>query len=73
MSSPKNPAIFYGAIVVAVIALALSIYYMIPGYSHILVTHDSTAMHLTHAIGFAAITVVCIIAALVNRPKPASK
>lgn len=73
MSSPKNPVIFYGGIVVAVIALALSVYYILPGYSHVLVTHDPTARHVTHAVGFAAIAIVAIIAALVTRPKSSAK
>ncbi|MBV9689037.1 MAG: hypothetical protein JO202_04930 [Ktedonobacteraceae bacterium] len=69
MVRSNNPTLFFGAIGVAVIAVALSVYYIIPGYSHILVTHDPMAGHPTHALGFAAIAVVCIIAALVNRPK----
>jgi hypothetical protein len=69
MVRSNNPVLFFGAIGVAVIAIALSVYYIMPGYNHILVTHDPMAGHPTHALGFAAIAVVCIIAALVNRPK----
>lgn len=73
MGSPKNPLVFYGAIVVAIIALALAIYYVIPGYDHLLVTHDSASMHPTHAAAFGGIAVICIIAALVTRPKSSTR
>ena len=65
----KNPALFYGAIVVAVIALALSIYYIIPGIYHPLTSTPPYDSHPTHAIAFFALTVICVIAALVSRPK----
>ncbi len=67
----KNPAVFFGAIVVAVIALILAIYYAVPGVNHVLVTDPATAtqFQLKHVVLFAAIFIVCIIAALVTRPK----
>ena len=51
----KNPAIFFGAIVVAVIALALGIYYAIPGVYHILTSGSHPAMEPqpSHIILFA--------------------
>lgn len=66
----KYPAIFYGAIIVAVIAIAACIYYILPGYYHILATHDFTSPQYKHAILFGAIFVVCVIGALVTRPRP---
>ena len=70
MNQPKNPALFYGAIAVAVIFLALSVFYIIPGPYHPLTFSGTpTDMHPTHAVGFFAIAVVCVIAALVTRPK----
>lgn len=69
MVRSKNLTLFFSAIGVAIIAIALSVYYITPGHDHLLVTHDPLAMHPTHALGFAAIAVVCIIAALINRPK----
>ena len=69
MNKPKNPALFFGAIIVAIIALALSIYYIVPGPYHLLTTHDYTSSHPTHAVLFFAIAIVCVIAALVTRPK----
>ncbi len=65
----KNPAVFYGAIIVAVVALALAIYYVVPGINHVLVSGNPTAMHLKHVALFGAICVLGIIAALVTRPK----
>jgi hypothetical protein len=65
----KNPAIFFGAIVVAVISALIAVYYAIPGPYHVLTTHDYTSSHPTHVLLFAGITVVCILAALVTRPK----
>ncbi len=70
--SLKNPAIFYGAIVVGIIALVLSIYYFIPGVHHVLVSGDPNAVHLKHAVGLLAIAIVCGIGALVTRPKPST-
>lgn len=71
MGTPKNPALFFGGIGVAIIAIALSVYYIIPGYSHILVTHDPTSTHLSHAVLFAAIALISILAAAVSRPRRA--
>ncbi len=71
MSHVKNPALFYGALAFALFTLIACIYYLIPGFSHILVTHDPLSMHPTHAAAFAALTIISIIAALVNRPKTA--
>jgi hypothetical protein len=68
----KNPAVFYGAIIVAVIALALAIYYVIPGINHVLVSGNPTAMHLKHVALFGVIAVLGVIAALVTRPKAAT-
>jgi uncharacterized membrane protein len=65
----KNPVLFYGAIVVAVLALALSIYYLVPGIYHPLTTTPPLASHPTHAVAFFALAVIGVIAALVSRPK----
>lgn len=68
----KNPAVFYGAIVVAIVSLALAIYYVVPGINHVMVSGNPTAMHLKHVALFAAIFIVCVIGALVTRPKAAT-
>lgn len=63
----KRP-LFWGAIVGGVICLAVSIYYIIPGYEHVLVTHDSTYSHPTHAFAFFALAMMCVVVTLVTRP-----
>ena len=63
--------LFYGAIAIAVIALILAVYYIIPGVYHPLTSAPATDPHYKHAIGFAAIAVVCVLAALINRPRTA--
>ncbi len=63
----RNPALFYGAILVAVIAALVAVYYAIPMASHILAA--SPGPHYKHAAAFAAVAIICIIAALVTRPK----
>jgi hypothetical protein len=64
----KNPAIFYGGIVLAIVGIALGIYFLIPGVNHVIA--DST-MHIKHAILFFGLAVIGIIGALVARPKAA--
>jgi len=64
-------ALFLGAIVAPVICIGVSIYYIVPGYDHILVTHDSTHTHPTHAFAFFALAGICGLVALVTRPKSA--
>ena len=65
----KNPAIFYGGIVIAVIALILTVDYLIPNSPHLFADN---AMHWKHAVLFFAIAVIGIIGALVNRPRSAA-
>jgi hypothetical protein len=69
MANSSNRAFFYGAIVVALIALVLCVFYLIPGVTHPLVSSDPTAAHYKHAAAFGALTVLAIIGALVTRPK----
>jgi hypothetical protein len=67
----KNPALFYGAIVVAVISLALGVYYAVPGVYHVLTSgaHPPMDPQPSHVLLFVGITVVCVLAALVTRPR----
>lgn len=67
----KNPALFYGAIAVAVISLILGVYYAIPGVYHVLTTGSHPAMdpQPAHIVLFIGIAVVCVVAALVTRPR----
>ncbi len=64
----KNPAIFYGGIVLAIVGIALGIFFLIPGINHVIA---DSAMHIKHAILFFGLAVIGIIGALVARPKAA--
>jgi hypothetical protein len=69
MASSNNRTVFYAAIVVAIIALVLCVFYIIPGVTHPLVSGDPTGAHYKHAAAFGALAVVAIIGVLVTRPK----
>lgn len=70
----KNPALFYGAIVAAVIALVLAIYYLIPGIYHPFTFSGlPTDSHHTHGIAFFVLCALLVVVALVNRPRPAAR
>jgi ABC-type thiamin/hydroxymethylpyrimidine transport system permease subunit len=65
----NKSTLFLGAVVIAVIAIVVAIYYMVPGVYHVLATHDINSAQPKHAIAFGAIAVIAILAALINRPK----
>ncbi len=67
----KNPALFYGAIAVAVIGILLGVYYLIPGVYHPLANPPAVA-HYKHAALFFVLGVIGIIGAFVTRPKIAA-
>lgn len=69
----NKSAIFAGAIVTAIICIAFAVFYAIPGINHPLVSENATAAHWKHVALFAALTVLCIIGALVTRPKPSAQ
>ena len=69
----SNRALFFGAVAVAIVALILCVYYIIPGYNHLFVSSDPTATHIKHVALFAALTVIGIIGALVTRPKSTAR
>jgi hypothetical protein len=59
-------------ILVAVVALAMGIWYLIPGVYHPLVTSgDANAQHIKHAIAFFAVAVLAAIGSRFVRPSPA--
>ena len=64
----KNPAIFYGGIVLAIVGIALGVFFLIPGINHVIA--DSN-MHIKHAILSFGLAAIGIIGALVARPKAA--
>ena len=65
----KNPLLFFGGIGVAIIAIALGIYYAIPGIYHPFTFSPAMEGHPTHAAAFFILAVLCVIVALVNRPR----
>ncbi len=67
----RNPALFYGAIIVAILAVLLAIYYAIPSIDHVLVSGGSQGTHIKHVAAFVAIAVIAVLGALVTRPKRA--
>jgi hypothetical protein len=62
----KNPAIFFLGILVAIIGVALGVFFLIPNINHIIADNQ---VHIKHAIAFFALAVVGILIALVNRPR----
>jgi hypothetical protein len=62
----KNPALFYLGILVAIVGVALGVFFLIPNIPHIIA--DSN-VHVKHAIAFFGLAVVGILIALVNRPR----
>ena len=69
----KSPALFYGAIAVAVIGILLGVFYLIPGVYHPLVFSGlPTSAHYKHAALFFVLGVIGVIGAFVTRPKTAA-
>ncbi|MBV9257101.1 MAG: hypothetical protein JO215_03675 [Ktedonobacteraceae bacterium] len=70
MANSNSRAIFYAAIVVAIIAVLLCVFYMVPGVYHPLAfSGDPSSAHPKHSIAFGLLAVLAIIGALVTRPK----
>ena len=74
MQNPTTPTtasnrntVFLIAIVVTIIAVLLAIYYAIPLDSHVLAS--GAGAHYKHMAAFLAVAILCIIGALVTRPK----
>lgn len=69
MNTQNRKPLFLGSILVAILAIVIAIYYLIPGFTHIFAS--GTSIHIKHAIGFFALACVAIGIASVNRPKKA--
>jgi hypothetical protein len=63
--------LFFGAIAAAVVCALIAVYYAIPGYHHVLTfgSHPANEMQPSHVALFAILAVICVVAALVTRPK----
>jgi hypothetical protein len=64
----KNPALFFGGIILVILGIALGIFFLVPNIPHIMTTEAS---HSKHAIACFAIAVLGLLVALVSRPKAA--
>ena len=62
----KNPALFFGGIVLVILGIALGVFFLVPGVNHIIA---DSQQHIKHAIAFFALAVLGILVTLVNRPK----
>jgi hypothetical protein len=71
----KSPVVFFGALAIAVVALALTIYYAIPGIHHVATfgTHPANEIQPAHIALFGVIAVLCVLAALIARPKAGAR
>lgn len=58
-------------IVLAIIFLALMVFYLVPGISHPLVSDDPLGMHAKHAILFGGLAVLSLVWArfMANAPR----
>jgi hypothetical protein len=64
----KNPALFFGGIILAIVGIALGIFFLVPGINHVIADSHT---HIKHATGCFVLGILGIIVALVNRPKAA--
>ena len=71
----RSPALFYSAIVIAIIGIALGVYYLMGGIWHpILPAAHPKAVYSVHRFYAGAafvVAVICIIGAVVARPRKA--
>lgn len=63
----NKSTLFYGGIVLAIVFLICAVYYAIPGIYHPFTFSPPMESHRTHAVAFLALSVICVILALVNR------
>ena len=63
----NKSTLFYGGIVLAIVFFACAVYYAIPGIYHPFTFSPPMESHRTHAVAFRALSVNCVIVALVNR------
>jgi hypothetical protein len=66
----KNPALFYGAIALAIVGIALGVFFLIPNIPHVI---TDSHVHIKHGILFFGLGIVGILGALVTRPRAAAR
>jgi hypothetical protein len=62
----KNPALFFGGIVVLILGIALGIFFLVPNINHVITTPQT---HIKHAAACFILGILGLIVTLVNRPK----
>jgi hypothetical protein len=75
MGNAKSPILFYGAIVVAVVALLLCIYCAIPNINHVVIPAyaEPTKVHYKYIELFGGLAILGAIGALLTRPKAGTR
>lgn len=75
MGSIKNPVLFYGAIMVAIVSLLLCAYYLIPNIYHVPIpdTADPTMVHYKYVALFGSLTIMGVVGALIAGLKKADE
>lgn len=63
--------LFYTFLAFTALSLLGAVYYTIPGIHHVLAPHNPNDIQIKHIIGLAGVAIVCLLVALVNRPKKA--
>jgi len=65
----NKTTIFYGSISLGLISGLIAIYYIVPGFDHILVSGDPAGSHFKHFIAFAVLAAIFFAVAVMNRNK----
>jgi uncharacterized iron-regulated membrane protein len=75
----RSPIVFYIAIAIAVVGLAVGVYYLIPGMHHVILFTLSkpgavaaSASRPLHAVAGFVVMVVGLVLAFLSRPKKAT-
>jgi CDP-diglyceride synthetase len=68
ISPLKNPALFFGGIILALLGIALGIFFLVPNVPHVIADSNT---HVKHAIACFVVAVLGVLVTLVNRPKAA--
>ena len=61
--------LFYIFLALTLVFLLGAVYYAIPGVHHVLALHNPDNIQIKHIIGLVGVAIVCLLVALVNRPK----